>query len=91
MKIAFLVKRFTLSGGKERYVVELVRYLNRRGHDIHVYACKCEPSLLREITFHQVPSRFTFSSVLNTLSFIRETRKLVPNHEYDIVHSHERN
>ncbi|MDA3916448.1 MAG: glycosyltransferase family 4 protein [Deltaproteobacteria bacterium] len=91
MKIAFLVKRFTLSGGKERYVVELVRDLNRRGHNIHVYACKCEPSLLKEITFHQVPSRFTFSSVLNTLSFIRETRKLVPNHEYDIVHSHERN
>ena len=91
MKIAFLVKRFTLSGGNERYVVELVRDLNRRGHDIHVYACKCEPSLLKEITFHQVPSHFTFSGVLNTLSFIRETRKLVPNHEYDIVHSHERN
>jgi len=91
MKIAFLVKRFTLSGGKERYVVELVRDLNRRGHNIHVYACECEPSLLKEINFHQVPLHFTFSSVLNTLSFIKETRELIPSREYDIVHSHERN
>jgi len=91
MKIAFLVKRFTRSGGKERYVVELAMALKRQGHSIHVYAYKCDHTLLKEITFHRVPLFFTFSSILNTLSFIKETKKKVPKQEYDIIHSHERN
>ena len=91
MKIAFLIKRFTLSGGKERYVVELARALSLMGHDIHIYACKCDNALLQKITFHAVPSRFTFSNVLNTLSFINETKKIVSKQKYDIIHSHERN
>lgn len=91
MKIAFLVKRFNRSGGKERYVVELARALSLQGHSIHVYACTCDHSLLKDITFHPIVSRFAFSSVLNTLSFIKETEKTVPRQAYDIVHSHERN
>ncbi|CCK79417.1 glycosyltransferase family 4 protein [Desulfobacula toluolica] len=91
MKIALLVKRFTLSGGKERYVVELARALQRRGHSIHVFACQYDNSLSKQITFHKVVSRFDSFSVLNTLSFIKETAKLLSKQKYDIIHSHERN
>jgi len=91
MKIAFLVKRFNRSGGKERYVVELAKAITRQGHNVHVYACNCDQTLLNGITFHPVISRYGFSGILNTLSFIRETDKLVSTQAYDIVHSHERN
>lgn len=91
MKIAVLVKRFTLSGGKERYVVELVHALCRLGHRIDVFACEAEPGLLNGVGFFRVPNRMTFSSVLNTISFMKETAKMLRGHDYDIVHSHERN
>ncbi|NDY73224.1 glycosyltransferase family 1 protein [Desulfobacter hydrogenophilus] len=91
MKIAILVKRFTLSGGKERYVVELIQALCRRGHHVDVFACEAEPQLLNGIGFFPVPNRMRFSSVLNTISFVRETAKILKNHNYDIIHSHERN
>lgn len=91
MKIAVLVKRFTLSGGKERYVVELVKSLCRLGHQIDVFACEAEQQLLSDIRFFRVPNRMTFSSVLNTISFVKETAKMLEGHDYDIIHSHERN
>ena len=91
MKIAILVKRFTLSGGKERYVVELVKSLCRLGHQVDVFACEAEQRLLDGIGFFCVPNRMTFSSVLNTISFVKETTKMLEGHDYDIVHSHERN
>lgn len=91
MKIAILVKRFTLSGGKERYVVELVKSLCHLGHQIDVFAYEAEPQLLNGIGFFRVSKRMTFSSVLNTISFVKETAKMLKCHDYDIVHSHERN
>ncbi|MCF8066985.1 MAG: glycosyltransferase family 4 protein [Desulfobacterales bacterium] len=91
MKTALLVKRFTLSGGKERYVVELARALKQQGHDVHIFACQCDQALLKEIIFHPVVSRFKIFSVLNTISFIRETAKMLSGQTFDIIHSHERN
>ncbi|MCG8684975.1 MAG: glycosyltransferase family 4 protein [Desulfobacterales bacterium] len=91
MKIAILVKRFTLSGGKERYVVELAKALYRLGHHVDVFAYEAEDNLLDGMGFFRVPNRMTFSSVLNTLSFVRETANMLKDHTYDIVHSHERN
>ncbi|BBO72562.1 transferase [Desulfosarcina alkanivorans] len=91
MKIALLVKHFTRSGGKERYVVELAGSLQQLGHTIHVYAYDCDPDLTDRITFHGVRKGMPFSSVLNTLSFIRESRKRLAFSTYDIIHSHERN
>ena len=91
MKIALLVKRFTLSGGKERYVVELARSLRDLGHSVDVFACKADHHLLEGMGFYQVPIHLKFSSVLNTFSFVRETEKMLQKYSYDIVHSHERN
>jgi UDP-glucose:(heptosyl)LPS alpha-1,3-glucosyltransferase len=50
-----------------------------------------DSSLIDGMTFHPVPYKFAFSSVLNTLSFIRETHKMLDNSSFDIIHSHERN
>lgn len=91
MKIALLVKRFTKSGGKERYVVELAMALRRLGHTIHVYGYESDSDLLQDISFHKVPKGMAFSSVLNTLSFIRQSSRLLAGRTYDLVHSHERN
>lgn len=91
MKIALLVKRFIKSGGKERYVVELARVLNDLGHEIHVYAYEWDPSLSSAAAFHEVPLRCSFSSVANTFSFIRQTKKMIRKQDYDVIHSHERN
>ncbi len=91
MKIAILVKRFTLSGGKERYVVELAGSLCQLGHSVDVFACEADEELLEGMGFYRVPNRLRFSSVLNTISFVRETAKMLADRHYDIVHSHERN
>ncbi|HSO20135.1 MAG TPA: glycosyltransferase family 4 protein [Desulfosarcina sp.] len=91
MKIALLVKRFVRSGGKERYVVELAASLLRLGHTVHVYGCECDPVPPVGIVFHQVRRGMAFSSVLDTLAFIRESRRRLAGTAYDIVHSHERN
>ena len=91
MKIALLVKRFTRSGGKERYVVQLALALQHLGHTVHVYGCACDLDLPQGMTFHYVRNVMKFSSVLNTLSFIRQSKKRLAGNAYDIVHSHERN
>ena len=80
-----------MSGGKERYVVELVHALLRLGHSVDVFACEADRDILKGAGFISVPNRMRFSSVLNTISFVRETTKMLKNREYDIVHSHERN
>jgi len=80
-----------LSGGKERYVVELARSLIGLGHSVDVFACKADDHLLEGMGFYCVPNRLRFSSVLNTISFIRETARMLRGRNYDIVHSHERN
>lgn len=91
LKIAFLVKRFCKSGGKELYAVEVARGLVNQGHQVDIFSHVADSKLIHGITFHQVPKRLTFSGVLNTLSFIRETTKMLKNNAYDIIHSHERN
>jgi len=90
LRIAVLVKKFTLSGGMERYVVETCRRLADRGHRIDIYAREADPELLGDMRFFRVPARFTFSSVLSAVSFAGETAKMLRHQQYDIVHSHEK-
>jgi UDP-glucose:(heptosyl)LPS alpha-1,3-glucosyltransferase len=90
LKIAVLVKSFILSGGSERYAVEVARRLKARGHDIHLYARHVDEAALDGIRHIRVPDRHTYSSVANSLSFAREAARLLAGTRYDIVHSHER-
>ena len=91
MRIAFLIKRFSPSGGKEIYALQVARELLNKGHKVDVYAYAADQRFLDGITFHRVPQRVSFSNVLSTLYFIRETNKMLGDRSYEIVHSHERN
>ena len=90
MKIAVLVKSFILSGGAERYAVEVTRRLKARGHEIHLYSRYVDESVLDGMQHIRVPDRHTYSSVANSLSFARETARLLEGKRYDVIHSHER-
>ena len=90
LKIAVLVKRFIRSGGSERYAVEVARRLKARGHEIQIYSRYVDKSLLEGMRHIRVPDRHTYSSVASSLSFARETARLLRGEDYDIVHSHER-
>lgn len=90
MKIAVLVKSFILSGGAERYAVEVTRRLKARGHEIHIYARFVDESALEGMQHIKVPNKHTYSSVANSLSFAREAAQLLAGKKYDIIHSHER-
>lgn len=90
LKIAVLVKSFTLTGGMERYVVETCNRLAAKGHRLDIYAREADPALLGTMHFCRVPDRFSFSSVLRAVSFAKETAKMLQGQGYDIVHSHEK-
>lgn len=84
------MKSFILSGGAERYAVEVTRRLQARGHEIHLYSRYVDESVLDGIRHVRVPDRHTYSSVANSLSFARETARLLAGTRYDVIHSHER-
>lgn len=90
MKIAVLAKSFILAGGAERYAVELTRRLMKKGHEIDLYARYVDERLIDGIRHIRVPDRCTFSSAGNSLSFARETARLLDGKKYDVIHSHER-
>lgn len=90
MKIAVLIKNFVLSGGAERYAVEVTRRLKDRGHEIDVYARCVDTSLADGMTHLEVPNRHTYRTVANSLSYASETARLLEGKRYDIIHSHER-
>lgn len=90
MKIAVLAKSFILAGGAERYAVELTRRLMKKGHEIDLYARYVDERLIDGIRHVRVPDRCTFSSAGNSLSFARETARLLEGKKYDVIHSHER-
>jgi UDP-glucose:(heptosyl)LPS alpha-1,3-glucosyltransferase len=79
-----------LSGGAERYAVEVTRRLKARGHDIHLYSRFLNESAADGMLHVRVPNRYTYSSVANSLSFAREAARLLEGKRYDVIHSHER-
>lgn len=90
LNIAICIKRFGRWGGKETYAVEVARELVKKGHRVSVFAATADKDLLSGMAFHKVTGRLSFSNILNTLNFIYETRHLVADGAFDIVHSHER-
>jgi len=85
MKIAFIIWDCSPSrGGQERYLSRLVGALLTRGHEIHVFATRCEAGLSPRIKFHRVAIS-GWSPSLKTLSFLRKTRKMLAREPFDIV------
>lgn len=92
LKIAVLVKRFSLTGGSEKYALEVVRRLVARGHEVDVYARDTvDREKLAGLGFVAVPAgRLGYFCVLDLYSFARETHRLLADKLYDVIHSHER-
>ena len=84
-----LVKNFVTTGGAERYAVELSTCLLRRGHEVHVYAQRWDPTLVDGMTIYRVPGIHR-PRYLNALLYAFETRRLVKREAYDVIHSHQR-
>ena len=90
LKVAVLVKSFITTGGPERYAVEITRRLRDRGHDIHLFARRCDEKYMEGISFYQVPSGRTFSSVVDSFYFAKKVARMLEGKDFDVIHSHER-
>ena len=88
MKIAVLIRRFVLTGGAERYAVEVTRRLARE-HDVSVFAQEWSFEGKEKINFHRIPRFFIRPNFLNQLLFSFFTRRSLGD-SFDIVHTHER-
>ncbi len=85
MKIAFIIWDFSPSrGGQERYLSRLIGALIARGHDVHVFATRCEAGLNPRISFHRVPV-VRWGPSIEALSFLWRARKMLAGHRFDIV------
>lgn len=91
LRIAVLVKRFVMTGGAERYAVEITQRLVRRGFIVDLYCCEWDPDLVGGIhSIKKVPDRWRFSSVGMALAFAWDTWQMLKGQNYDVIHSHER-
>ena len=87
MKVAIIQKTFfPHKGGAEQYAVNLVGALMRQGHEVTVFAHQWDTTLAHGPKFQYVPI-IKGPSFLQTLSFVRNTRKSLSKGCYDIVHS----
>lgn len=86
MKIAFVIHDYTPSrGGQERYLARLIGALSTRGHDLHVFASRCEPGAGRGFAFHRVAVPAWAGPSLRAIIFIRNARRMLSAGEWDIV------
>lgn len=93
MKIAMVRQRYTDFGGAERYTAALAGYLLKAGHEVHIFAHEWrrgeDDSHDTGIIFHQVPM-LKGLSVFEVISFAANTRRLLKQERFDIIHSFER-
>ncbi|MDA1001688.1 MAG: glycosyltransferase family 4 protein, partial [bacterium] len=89
MKIALIRNSVHRGGGVERYVWLLARELDRRGHEVHLFARRCPELPAPGVTFHPVKARglLSFFKVIN---FAREAGKKLREQRFDIIHSCDR-
>jgi UDP-glucose:(heptosyl)LPS alpha-1,3-glucosyltransferase len=85
MKIAFLISNYLPSrGGQERFLSRLIGAIDKKEHEIHVYASRfeepAEPGVFRHTV--KVPAKNSF---LKTIFFIAGARAMLQNGRYDIV------
>lgn len=92
MKIA-LVRKDVIpeGGGAERYAATLAAELERRGHEVHLYAARVAPGLPSTIRVHRVPILMGWSPVKNW-GFVLGARRAIAAEEarggpYDIIHA----
>jgi UDP-glucose:(heptosyl)LPS alpha-1,3-glucosyltransferase len=86
MKVAMLIRRFTTTGGAERYAVEIARCLARQC-ELHVFAQEIGVEM-PGVTCHRLSRISERPRYLNQLHFAWQAAKL--RGQFDVIHSHER-
>ena len=86
MKIALLIRRYIITGGAERYAVEVARRLARI-HEVHVFAQEWdhEPD---GMTLHRVPLLSKRPRAFNQWWFSWQTSRMARG--FDVIYTHER-
>ena len=91
LKIAVVVKSFVTTGGSEGYAVEITRRLRDRGHDIHLFARRCDEKYMEGISLYRVPSAHIFlPGAVDSVYFATKVARMLDGKEFDVIHSHER-
>jgi len=85
VKIAFVYRKFTKTGGVEPYVITLAEKLLDSGHEVHVFCNEWNNKYRNRIKFHKVPI-IKFCKSLRIASFAFFSYTMLKKHDYDIVH-----
>jgi UDP-glucose:(heptosyl)LPS alpha-1,3-glucosyltransferase len=84
MKIALGIRDFSPSrGGAERYLVDLMQFLAREGHEVHVFAHRFDESI-EGLQLHTVKP-FPFPKGLRILSFALKCLKQMKRDNFDVI------
>jgi len=88
IRIAVLIRNFIKSdGGAERYCYEVTKEISNK-YNVTVF-CQTKKSNLDSVAFIKVPKWFNRPRFLNQLLFSFFTRRLLTNHDFQIIHSHD--
>ncbi len=89
MKIALLCHKYSLRmGGLERDTVLLSREMLKAGHEVHIFANRCEDKV-PGMNFHHVPM-LHISSPGKNLSFALSAKQKLAGKNFDIIQSMDR-
>lgn len=90
MRIGLVKNHFVAGGGSERYTLGLVEELQRRGHQVHVFAGRWDPEASRYgVVLHRVPV-VPWPPFLRVLSFARNCSRITAGAGVELVLSNER-
>ena len=84
MKIAIVHKKYTTTGGTERYVYNFSRYALEKGHEVHIITQEVLQKPVEGLHIHKVdvPSKPSFMQVWG---FLKKSRKEVEKIKADVV------
>jgi UDP-glucose:(heptosyl)LPS alpha-1,3-glucosyltransferase len=88
VKIALIRRRYTGSGGAERYVAQLAGALATAGHEVHLYAQRWTDPPPR-VALHRVPA-VPGPGFLRILSFAWVASRMAQRDRFDLIHSFDR-
>jgi len=84
MKIALVMKEYSSErGGAEKYAVNLSLQLAQHGHEVHLFAHRCDGSM-DSLKMHHVPM-LRFPTSLKILSFALNASRCIKKGNYDII------
>lgn len=89
MNIAVIIQDLRMRGGAERRTSQLIRELIAAGHEVHLYANRCDPQAAEGVVFHHVPM-LNVPRPLKPLSFAWFCSQVIPRGKHDLVHTQAR-